>query len=184
MPQIDHLLRPGERIHLVTREHGVVLAGAFLRAGATVAAAGAIALELSGAHSLGLLPAAAAVLAGTVALLALLRLVRRVASWHARRLTVTDRKVVLVQGVAHRRVTALPLSAIDEIEIVSRRRLMGVRCGALMISSSGRRGCLFGLRRLPHPDRLAALLLGLADEQAERRAARTVAERPFASAHR
>ena len=169
MRSLDHLLADGERIRLVTREHGVVLVGAFVRAAATLAVVGGLAYELAGTHSLGLLPLGGSVLAGGIAAVAMVRLVRRVAGWQARRLVVTDRKVMLLDGVLTRRVTALPLSALDGVE-VRRVRALGPRCGALVISSNGRRAPLFGLRRVPRPERVAALLMHLSAGQRERRA--------------
>ena len=78
MRSVDHLLRPDERIRLVSREHGVVLVGAFIRATLTLAVVGGLAYELAGVRSMGVLPTAVAVLAGVIAVLALTRLCRRV----------------------------------------------------------------------------------------------------------
>lgn len=168
MRSVDHLLADGERIHLVSREHGVVLVGAFVRATVTLAIAGGLAYKLAGTRSLGVLPTVVAVCAGLVSALALMRLVRRVARWQARRLVVTDRKVLLVSGALSRRVTALPLAAIDGIE-VRRVGALGPRCGALLLSANGRRCVLFGLRRVPHPERVMTLMLHLSGEVRERR---------------
>jgi hypothetical protein len=172
MRSVDHLLRPDERVQLVSREHGVVLVGAFIRAIVTLAIVGGLAYELAGVRSLGALPTAVAVLAGIVAVLAFARLCRRVGRWHGRRLVVTDRKVMLVSGALGRRVTALPLAAIDQIE-VRRVGALGPRCGAVMITVGGHRSALFGLRRLPHPERMTALIMSLsADERGRAHAAR------------
>ena len=161
MRSVDHLLRPDERIRLVSREHGVVLVGAFIRATLTLVVVGGLAYELAGVRSMGVLPTAVAVLAGVIAVLALTRLCRRVGRWHGRRLVVTDRKLILVSGALGRRVTALPLAAIDQVE-VRRVRALGPRCGAVMITVGGRRSPLFGLRRLPHPERMMGLIMTLA----------------------
>ena len=161
MRSVDHLLRPDERIRLVSREHGVVLVGAFIRATLTLAVVGGLAYELAGVRSMGVVPTAVAVLAGVIAVLALTRLCRRVGRWHGRRLVVTDRKLILVSGALGRRVTALPLAAIDQVE-VRRVHALGPRCGAVMITVGGRRSPLFGLRRLPHPERMMGLIMTLA----------------------
>ena len=139
----------------------MVLVGAFIRATLTLAVVGGLAYELAGVRSMGVLPTAVAVLAGVIAVLALTRLCRRVGRWHGRRLVVTDRKVILVSGALGRRVTALPLAAIDQVE-VRRVRALGPRCGAVMITVGGRRSALFGLRRLPHPERMMGLIMTLA----------------------
>ena len=170
MRSVDHLLRPDEHIRLVSREHGVVLVGAFIRAVVTLAIIGGLAYELAGVRSMGALPTAVAVLAGVIAVLALFRLARRVGRWHGRRLIVTDRKLILVSGTLGRRVTALPLAAIDQVE-VRRVRALGPRCGAVMITVGGRRSALFGLRRLPNPERMMGLIMTLAaDARSQARA--------------
>jgi hypothetical protein len=181
MGAMASLLRPGERVHLVTREHGVVLVRPFLRAIITLAIAALAAHQVAGAEDLGLLPQAVAVVALVVSVLALLRLLGRVARWHTRRLVVTDRKVVLVSGLLHRRVTALPIAAVDEVA-VSRRPSPTPRCGTVIVSTAGRRSTLMGVRRLPHPERVAMLLLRLSAEATtgERRAARPVEQEPLA----
>jgi len=163
MRQIDRLLRPGECVLLVTREHGLVLMSPFLRASTVVGLASLTALALAGQRWLWPLPAIAAAAVGLIAARAIVRLIRRVGAWHARRLVVTDRKLMLVHGALRRRVSALPLAAIDEVEVVRRWRLLGFRCGALVISAGGRRGTLFAMRRLPHPDRLVGLIAELLD---------------------
>lgn len=139
----------------------MVLVGAFIRATLTLVVVGGLTYELAGVRSMGVLPTAVAVLAGVIAVLALTRLCRRVGSWHGRRLVVTDRKLILVSGALGRRVTALPLAAIDQVE-VRRVRAPGPRCGAVMITVGGRRSALFGLRRLPHPERMMGLIMTLA----------------------
>jgi len=55
MAQIERLLAPDERVHLVSREHGIVLAWPFLRAAiaAALAAAAAIVLGISLLASIG-----------------------------------------------------------------------------------------------------------------------------------
>lgn len=164
MPQIDRLLAPGERIHLVTREHGVVLAPAFLRTSAGLAALGAIAYLAAGIHRLGpARPAVAAVAAALAAGLILL-LLRRLLAWHARRLVVTDRRAMMLSGGLSRRVEVMPLDTIQAIEV--RRSALGrlLRYGGLVVTTRRRRGLLFGLQRLPDPDLLFGLVLGLDDD--------------------
>src|SRR6185437_14991639 len=82
MGQIDRLLDPDEHVHLVSREHGVVLVWPFLRAALLLALAAAIAaagLDLPAAIRLVPVLAAAAIGLG-----ALLRVVRVVARWQRR----------------------------------------------------------------------------------------------------
>lgn len=164
MPAIDRLLAPGERIHLVTREHGVVLAPAFLRTSAGLASLGAIAYFAAGIHGLGPARPAVAAIAGVLAAALILLLMRRLLAWHVRRLVVTDRRAMMLSGGLGRRVEVMPLDTIQAIEV--RRSAMGrlLRYGGLVITTRRRRGLLFGLQRLPDPDLLFGLVLGLDDD--------------------
>lgn len=164
MPAIDRLLAPGERIHLVTREHGVVLAPAFLRTSAGLAGLGAVAYLAAGTHRLGPARQAVAAIAGVLATGLIVLLLRRLLAWHARRLVVTDRRAMMLSGGLSRRVEVMPLDTIQAIEV--RRSALGrlLRYGGLVVTTRRRRGLLFGLQRLPDPDLLFGLVLGLDDD--------------------
>jgi len=164
MSTMHRVLGPGERVQLVTREHGVVLAPAFVRAAIAVAAMGALALLVSRAAPLGPLRIVLAAAAGILAAYALAGLARRVHGWQTRRLIVTDRRLILLAGGLSRRMAALPLESIQSIEVRSPGTGRVLHYGSLVVTSGDRRGPLFGLRRLPDPDLLMALVLGL-DEQ-------------------
>jgi Bacterial PH domain len=168
MPPIDRLLARDEHVHLVSREHEVVLVGPFVRACIilTACAYAAVRVAASGVP-LPLRVLAVGVL-GVIALRTLVRLARAVGRWQRRVLVVTDRRALLVHGGISRRVAALPLDAIHDLEIVRARPGWMLHYGGLVVSTGGgRRDLMFGLRRLPDPDLLFGLLLGLADEFAE-----------------
>jgi hypothetical protein len=175
MGQIDRLLAPGERVHLVSREHGVVLLSAFLRAGMVVAASAAAAILAAGLGALGPVRLVLAVLAALAATHALLQLARSVARWQRRVLVVTDRRAVLLAGGLGQRAAVFPLSAISDIEIVRPAAGRVLHYGGVLVGGGDGRGLLFGLRRLPDPDLLLGLLLGLADERAGMRPRRAPA---------
>src|SRR6478672_1634659 len=157
MPHVDRLLARGEHIHLVSREHEVVLVGPFLRACIVLTACSYTAVRIAGTGvPLPLRLLAVGVLGP--------RAVRR---WQRRTLVVTDRRALLVHGGLSRRVAALPLDAIHDIEVIRARPGWVLHYGGLVVSTGGRRDLLFGLRRLPDPDLLFGLLLGLADELPE-----------------
>ena len=161
MAQIDRLLAPGEHVHLQSREHGVVLLGPFLRAAAilALAAAGAIlAAGLALPAPVRLIPV---LVAAAAAARALATLVRAVARWQRQVLVVTDRRAVLLG----QRAAIVPLSAISDIEIVCPAAGRVLHYGGVVVGSGGRRGFLFGLRRLPDPDLLLGLLLGLSEDR-------------------
>ena len=67
----------------------------------------------------------------------------------------------MVGGGFSRRIAVLPLAAIEAVE--ARTDGLGRRFhyGGLMVTASGRRMPLFGLRRLPDPDLLFGLIMGL-----------------------
>jgi membrane protein YdbS with pleckstrin-like domain len=161
VPDLEHLLRADEHIHAVTREHGIVLVRPFAVAAAAIATFGAAAYVIAGIQSLGAGRALFAVLLGLLASRWLVGMVRAVSRWHTRRLVVTDRRLIMVGGGFSRRIAVLPLSAIDAVE--ARTDGMGRRFhyGSLFVTSSGRRMPLFGLRRLPDPDLLFGLIMGL-----------------------
>jgi len=169
MAQIDRLLAPGERVHLISREHGVVLLRPFVRAAAAlgVLAVGAVAVAgLDVPAAVRVVPLA---LAGGAAALVLLRLTRDVARWQQRILVVTDRRAVLVAGALAQRAEVMPLAAISDIEIVCPAAGRVLHYGGVVVAAGGRRGLLLGMRRLPDPDLLLGLLLGLAEEAAHAR---------------
>jgi hypothetical protein len=167
MPPIDRLLAHDERVHLVSREHEVVLVGPFLRACVvlTACAYGSVRIAATGAP-LPLRVLAVGVL-GALAVRAFVRLVRAVGRWQRRMLVVTDRRALLVHGRLSKRAAALPLDAMHDIEVVRARPAWALHSGGLVVSTGGRRDLLFGLRRLPDPDLLLGLLLGLADDLPE-----------------
>jgi hypothetical protein len=81
---------------------------------------------------------------------------------------VTDRRALLIAGGLSRRVAVVPLDSVEEVEV--RMSALGrmLRYGGLVVSAGGRRGLLFGLRRLPDPDLVFALVLGLDERIAAR----------------
>jgi hypothetical protein len=166
MGQLDRLLAPGERVHLVSREHGVVLLAPFLRAVMVVAASAAAAILIAGLGVLGPVRLVLAGLAALAAAHALLQLARAVGRWQRRLLVVTDRRAVLLAGGLSRRAAVFPLSAISNIEIVRPAAGRVLHYGGVLVGGGAERTLLFGLRRLPDPDLLLGLLLGLADEGA------------------
>jgi hypothetical protein len=165
MAQIDRLLAPGEHVHLQSREHGVVLLAPFLRAGAIVALAAAGAILAAGLDLPAPVRLIPVLVAGVAAARALASLVRAVARWQRQVLVVTDRRALLLAGGLGQRAAIVPLGAISDIEIVCPAVGRVLHYGGVVVRSGERRGLLFGLRRLPDPDLLLGLLLGLAEDR-------------------
>lgn len=173
MAQIDRLLAPGEHVHRVSREHGIVLVGPFLRAAVllALAAAGAVlAASLPAPAPIRLVPV---LIAAAVAARALLRLVAAVTRWQRRTLVVTDRRAIFTSGRLGQKAELVPLEAIADVEIASSAAGRALHYGGLVVCTGGRRDLLFGLRRLPDPDLLLALVLGLAEDDQSPRPGRT-----------
>jgi hypothetical protein len=105
--RLTSIVSPTERIHLVTREHGIVLLRPFFRSTLAVALFGGCALELAGSPAPSPLRWAVAIVAGVIVSISLLGLVRRVMRWNRRRLVVTDRRVLMLSGTFSRRATAV-----------------------------------------------------------------------------
>jgi hypothetical protein len=164
MPRADHIATPAERIHLITREHGVVLVRPFLRATLVVALFGGATYELARSPVPSPVRWSVALVAAAVVSISLLGLVRRVGRWNSRRLVVTDRRAVLRNGMLSRRVTAVPLEDLHDLQIHVSGPGRMLRYGAVIASANGRRGPLLGLTRLPDPDLVFALLMGLEHE--------------------
>jgi Bacterial PH domain len=167
MPPLERLLARNEHVHLVTREHEVVLVGPFLRACIVLTACSYAAVRIAATGAPLPLRLLAVGILGVLAVRTLARLARAVGRWQRRLLVVTDRRALLLHGAISRRVAALPLDAIHDIEVIRARPGWILHCGGLVVSTGGRRDLLFGLRRLPDPDLLFGLLLGLADELPE-----------------
>jgi hypothetical protein len=165
MARIDRLLAPDERVHLMSREHGIVLVWPFLRAAIILALAAAAAILAAGLD----LPAAIRLVpvlaAAALAVGALLRVMRVVGRWQRRVLVVTDRRALLIAGGLGSRAAIVPLQAIGDVEVFAPAAGRLLHYGGVVVGVGGRRGLLFGLRRLPDPDLLLGLLLGLAEER-------------------
>jgi hypothetical protein len=174
----ERLLASGERILFTTREHGVVLLGPFARTALVLSLCSAAAELVAASPRLGLLRAPLLVAAAALVLRAFATLATALLRWQRRLLVVTDRKALLVSGGLVRRVSALPLAQLEDVEIVRGGGGRLLRYGGLVASVGGRRQLLFDLAHLPDPDLVLALLIDLADQRLERaaEAARQVRE--------
>lgn len=82
------------------------------------------------------------------------RTVWKVARWNVDRFIVTDVRVLLVSGLANRRVSMLPLRKLTDMSY--RRTSLGwmLGYGEFVMESAGEEQALHRVRFLPHPDRL------------------------------
>ena len=104
----------------------------------------------------GHLPAIGAVrsLLGLAIVLLCGRTIWKVARWNVDRFIVTDARVLLVSGLANRRVSMLPLRKLTDMSY--RRTSLGwmLGYGEFVMESAGEAQALHRVRFLPHPDRL------------------------------
>jgi uncharacterized membrane protein YdbT with pleckstrin-like domain len=96
-----------EQLLFETRRHGIVLAGAFVKAGA-LSLAGVACLGLGGRWAI-----AAAVALSVAAFLAL----RAVTAWESTRLRVTDQKLAISTGILRRRSASVRLAQTGPVEV-------------------------------------------------------------------
>ena len=156
MPPVDRLLARDEHVHLVSREHEVVLVGPFLRACIVLTACSYTAVRVAATG----VPLPLRLLA--VGVLGLSRSARS-SGWPAPSAagsggcssSPTGGRSSCTAG-SRGASPRLPLDAIHDIEVVRARPGWMLHYGGLVVSTGGRRDLLFGLRRLPDPD----LLLG------------------------
>ena len=167
MARAERLVSSQERIYLVTREHGVVLLRPFLRSALAVVLFGGAAFELAGAPVPSVVRWAGALMAAAIVSISMLGLLRRVGRWNARKLVVTDRRVLLTSGTLSRRVAAISLDDLYDLQIHVSGLGRLLRYGCVIANTNGRRAPLLGMRRLPDPDLIFALLLGLDEAREE-----------------
>src|SRR6185312_6465315 len=126
---------PNEHVHLVSREHGVVLVWPFLRAAMILALACAGAIAAAGLDlpaAIRLVPVLAAAGLG-----ALLRVVRVVSRWQRRVLVVTDRRALLLAGGLGSRAAIVPLQAIGDVEVYAPAAGRMLHYGGVVVGTGG-----------------------------------------------
>ena len=135
----------------MTRAHGAVLAGAFLRAGLALAAFAAV-VWITSANGVAGEDRLAILAAGGLVVASLSRLVRRVWDWDRTVVAVTEEQLVVVRGAVFRSTETVPLASIEHLRL--RQTFMGRLLGYGTIQlSSGRRED--GLAFVPLPSACA-----------------------------
>jgi membrane protein YdbS with pleckstrin-like domain len=153
----ERYLAPSERVLYSCRRHPIVLAKALtIWTAALVAGAGAgFVISPRSPDSLVDQIAGAVVLAFTFYLAA------HTGRWLSARYLITDQRVLLVEGILSKKVSAIPLSKVTDTTYHRTMwgRLFGY--GDLMLDAPGEKPGLSTLTYLPRPDALYRLIMGM-----------------------
>ena len=154
MGTLVRYLTPGERLIYASRRHTVVLSNSF------AVFLVSLVLGLVAAAQSHRWPAAHLGLVGAgIALLGTLFFAWRAGHWALTRYVITNERILLIEGLIARRITALPLRLV--IDTTYRRTIAGRILGYcnLELNLSGHPG-LRSLTRVPNADRVYALARG------------------------
>jgi hypothetical protein len=148
-------LTPGERLIYTSRRHTVMLAGSF----AVFVVALALGLFL-GAESYRRPTYHLGQIGAGITLLGTLYLGWRAGQWSLTKYVITNQRILLIEGLVARRITALPLRLV--IDTTYRRTIWGRLLGYcdLELNLSGHPG-LRSLTKIPNADRVYSLILRL-----------------------
>ena len=155
MGTLVRYLTPGERLIYASRRHTVVLSNSF------AVFLVSLVLGVVAAAQSHRWPAAHLGLVGAgIALLGTLFFAWRAGHWALTRYVITNERILLIEGLIARRITALPLRLV--IDTTYRRTIAGRILGYcnLELNLSGHPG-LRSLTRVPNADRVYALILRL-----------------------
>ncbi len=150
-----------ERVRHVCRQHWIVLARAFaIWLGSVVFAVAVGVLLDSGRIGSFIRPVVEPLLASLV-LGATLYLSVRYARWRVARFVFTNRRVLFIEGLLARKVSAIPLAKITDTTFT--RSLLGrlLNYGSLLLDSPGEQPGIATLAALPEPDELYRLIMSL-----------------------
>ena len=155
MGTLVRYLTPGERLIYASRRHTVVLSNSFVVFLVSLVLGVVVAAQSHRWPTAHLGPVGAG-----IALLGTLFFAWRAGHWALTRYVITNERILLVEGLIARRITALPLRLV--IDTTYRRTIVGRILGYcnLELNLSGHPG-LRSLTRVPNADRVYALILRL-----------------------
>ena len=140
---VNRYLLPDERSVITVRMHPAALAGPLILAGGGLVAA----------RKLTSRSARPDIVRGAYLLLPL-DFLRRLAAWGVTYLAVTEKRMVLIGGLASRTAAAMPLDKVTGLTL--QRTVPGwlLGYGTLIVASPGRRQAFRKVRYLPYPEQL------------------------------
>jgi uncharacterized membrane protein YdbT with pleckstrin-like domain len=147
--------RPREEVVLRTRAHAAALARPIAVGVGAVAVLAVVVASLDGVQHVGGGGATVAVVCGAAAVLAVIRLVRRVWDWERTLIEITAREVVIERRGLARRLSVIPLASIERLAVRQGAvgRLFGYGTVEVATRGKGRR-----LRYVPHPREVCAAI--------------------------
>jgi membrane protein YdbS with pleckstrin-like domain len=147
--------RPGEEVVLRTRAHAIALARPIAAGVGAVALLAVVVASLDGVQHVGGGGATIALVCGAAAVLAVIRLVRRVWDWERTLIEVTSREVVIERRGLGRRLSVIPLASIERLAVRQGAvgRLLGYGTVEVATRGKGRR-----LSYVPHPRDVCAAI--------------------------
>lgn len=154
---VDKYLAPSEHVLHTCRRHWIVIFKPILLWAFVVGAGAVIGFVFSPEESTTLLDRILGVVAAIVTLYA----VWKVIDWSAAAYVVTDQRVLLLEGLISRNVSAIPLAKVTDTTF--RRSIIGrvLGYGDLMLDSPGEKPGLSTLTVLPRPVELYRLIMSL-----------------------
>jgi hypothetical protein len=140
---VNRLLLPHERSVLTVRMHPAALAGPLILACGGLAAARNLTSRSTRPD----------IIWGACLVLPL-HFLRRLAAWPVTYLAVTDKRIVVIGGLASRAAAAMPADKVTGLTLqrTALGRLLGY--GTLIVTSTGRHQAFRKLRYVPYPDQL------------------------------
>ncbi len=150
-----------ERVHHVCRQHWIVLARAFVIWLVSIVFTLSVFRILGTGRVGSVMRPVVEPLLGLLLLAATLYLGAKYVQWWIARFVFTDRRVLFIEGVLSRRVSAIPLTKITDTTFT--RSLLGrlFRFGDLLLDSPGEQPGIATLAALPQPDQLYRLIMSL-----------------------
>lgn len=145
--EVDEYLLPSERRVIRVRQHWAVVVKDILETGLVLLAVVVLQSKL---------PASVLFdnLAFYIALIALMRLTIKVIEWYVERIVITNKRVMISQGIVTHNVGMMPLGKVTDLTF--RRTLTGrvLNYGTMIVESAGQIQALNKVRFMPRPEEI------------------------------
>lgn len=160
-PLTRRYLARDERVQHVCRQHWIVLGRAFSIWLASVLLAFSLDASMGPGRIATFVRPFVAPLLASLVLAATLFLAFRYAQWLIARFVFTDRRVLFIEGLVSRKVSAVPLGKITDTTFTRSPVGRLLNYGTLLLDSPGEQPGIATLEALPQPDELYRLIMSL-----------------------